>query len=153
MDLKSAPGSSIIYYSSAIVEILISIEGESETETSMAITVESSTDARDKHDVPFYRCQTLEKRISKAKTGVPLNDVIRLFKEDLKTSSKVDITEIYRNDQQDAIQSAYFGNQGFSIFAVCCYDKPVGSDDLQNDNVMMVTESSYHDRLASMTCL
>ena len=65
----------------------------------------------------------------------------------------VDFAESYRNDQQDVIQSAYFLNQSFSIFTVCCYTKPVGSDDLQSDNIVVVTESSDHNRLTSITCL
>ena len=32
---------------------------------------------------------------------------------------QVEFAESYKNDQQDAIQSAYFGNQCFSIFTVC----------------------------------
>ena len=32
-----------------------------------------------------------------------------------------DFAESYNNEQHDAIQSAYFGNQCFSIFTTCCY--------------------------------
>ena len=65
----------------------------------------------------------------------------------------VDFAESYRNYQQDAIQSAYFGNQIFGIFTTCCYTKPVGSGDLQNDGAVVVAESYNHSRVASMTCL
>ena len=34
---------------------------------------------------------------------------------------QVDFPESYKNDQQDAIQNAYFGNHCFSIFTACCY--------------------------------
>ena len=64
--------------------------------------------------------------------------------------------ESYKNNQQDAIQSAYFGNQcfdnGFSIsFTACCYfnvDRKI-----KNSNVILVTERSDHKRAASMSCL
>ena len=80
------------------------------------------------------------------------NDAYREIKASLNEGNiilKVDTTEIYCNNQQDAIQSKNFGNQGFSIFTA----EPVGSDDLQNDSFIMITESSDHDQLASMTCL
>ena len=32
----------------------------------------------------------------------------------------VNFAESYKNDQQDAIQSAYFGNQYFRILTACC---------------------------------
>ena len=35
----------------------------------------------------------------------------------------VDFAESYKNDQQDAVQSAYFGNQCFRIFTAYCYAK------------------------------
>ena len=51
-------------------------------------TDELSTDACDKYVVTFCRPQTLEKRITKSKTDAPLDNEIRLFKKDLKTSNK-----------------------------------------------------------------
>ena len=62
----------------------------------------------------------------------------------------VDFAENYKNDQQDAIQSAYFRNQCFSIFTACCYIKSPNNNDVGNDNVI---ESSDHDRVASMSFL
>ena len=59
--------------------------------------------------------------------------------------------ESYRSNQQDAMQSMYFGNESFSIFAAYCYTKPFGSDDFQNDSVAVVTESSDCNRLVSVT--
>ena len=57
----------------------------------------------------------------------------------------------YKNEQQDAIQSAYFGNQCFSIFTACCYFNVQGK--IKKDNVIVVTEKSDLDRVASMSCL
>ena len=64
-----------------------------------------------------------------------------------------DFAEIFKNHQQDAIQKAYFGNQCFRIFTECCYAKSPNNDDVRNDNVIVVTESSDHNRVASISCL
>ena len=64
-----------------------------------------------------------------------------------------DFAEIYTNQQQDVIQKAYFGNQCFRIFTACCYAKSPSNNDVRNDNVIVVTESSDHDRGASISCL
>ena len=64
---------------------------------------------------------------------------------------QVDFVESYKNDQQDPIQSACFGNQCFSIFMACCYFNIDGK--IKNSNVIMVTERSDHDRVALMSCL
>ena len=64
---------------------------------------------------------------------------------------QIDFPESYKNDQQDAIQSAYFGNQSFSIIVTCCYFNIDGK--IKSSNVIVVTERLDHDRVASMTCL
>ena len=46
-----------------------------------------------------------------------------------------------------------FGNLYFSIFTVCCFAKNPNNDDVRNDNVIVVTESSDHVRVASMSFL
>ena len=65
----------------------------------------------------------------------------------------VDFAESYKNDQQDAIQSTYFGNQCLRIFTACCYAKNPNNNNVRNNNVIVVTESSDHDKVASMSCL
>ena len=64
-----------------------------------------------------------------------------------------DFDEIYKNHPQDAIQKAYFGNQCFRLFTACCYAKNPNNNDVRNDNVIVVTESSVQDRVASISCL
>ena len=49
--------------------------------------------------------------------------------------------------------SAYFGNQRFSIFTACFYVKRPNNNNVRNDNVIAVTESSDHNRVASISCL
>ena len=64
---------------------------------------------------------------------------------------QVDFAESYKDEHQNAILSDYFGNQCFSTFTACCYSKV--SEKTKNDNVIIVTERSEHDRVASMSCL
>ena len=55
----------------------------------------------------------------------------------------VDFAENYKNDKRDV----YFGNQYFRIFTACWYAKS------PNNNDVIVTKSSDHDRVTSMNCL
>ena len=41
----------------------------------------------------------------------------------------------------------------FRIFTACCYAESLHNNDVRNDNAIVVTESSDHDRIASMSCL
>ena len=129
-------------------------------------------------NVVFYRWQTVDKKITKSKIEVSFKDAIEMLKDelvvlkehihikrrqvsayqDMKASLgpndlmvQVDFAESYKNDQQDAIQSAYFGNQCFSIFTACCYVNVEGV--IKNQSVVILTERSEHDRVASMSCL
>ena len=65
----------------------------------------------------------------------------------------VDFAVSYRNDQQNEIQSAYFGNQSFSLFTSCCYFKGVTSEIRNKSVVVVVTENSNHNRIVSVSCL
>ena len=54
------------------------------------------------------------------------NDAYNKHKAELSDADLplyVDFAESYRNDQQNEIQNAYFGNQSFSLFTSCCYFK------------------------------
>ena len=42
-----------------------------------------------------------------------------------------DFAESYKNDEQDAIQSAYFGNQCFRVFTAFCYAKSPNNNDVR----------------------
>lgn len=65
----------------------------------------------------------------------------------------VEYGESYKNKQQDEIQSAYFGQSSFSIFTACVYFKPNASAELVKKPVTVISESSDHSRIASMTCV
>ena len=64
----------------------------------------------------------------------------------------VDFAESYRNDQENKIQSAYFGNQSFLLFTSSCYFKGATSE-IRNKSVIVVTENSDHNRITSTSCL
>ena len=83
------------------------------------------------------------------------NDAYNKHKAELSDSDLllyVDFAESYRNDQQNEIQNAYFGNQSFSLFTSCCYFKGATSE-IKNKSVVVVTENSDHNRITSMSCL
>ena len=63
----------------------------------------------------------------------------------------VDFAGSYKNDPRDTIQSAYFGNQCFSIFTASCYTK--NRNNIRNENVIVVAESFDYNRVASISCL
>ena len=64
----------------------------------------------------------------------------------------VDFAESYRNDQQNEIQSSYFGDQSFSLFTSRCYFEGVTTE-IRNKSVVVLTENSDHNRITSMSCL
>ena len=64
----------------------------------------------------------------------------------------VDFAESYRNDQQNEIQNAYFGNQSFSLFTSCCYFEGV-TNEIRNKSVVVLTQHSDPNRITSMNCL
>ena len=83
------------------------------------------------------------------------NDAYNKHKAELSDADLplyVDFAESYRNDQQNEIQNAYFGNQSFSLFTLCCYFKGATSE-IRNKSVVVVTENSDHNRITSMSCL
>ena len=77
------------------------------------------------------------------------NDAYNKHKAELSDGDllvHVDFAESYRNDQQNEIQSAYFGNQSFSLFTSCCCFKGATSE-IRNTSVFVVTENSDHNRI------
>lgn len=63
----------------------------------------------------------------------------------------VDYSESYKNKQQDEIQSAYFGQNSFSIFTASVYYKD--SEEVVKKPMTIISESSDHSRIASMSCI
>ena len=63
---------------------------------------------------------------------------------------QVDYSESYVNQEQGKIESAYFGQQTFSIFTACCYLKIDG--EVLNENVAITSETSEYSRIAALSC-
>ena len=77
------------------------------------------------------------------------NDTYNKHKAELSDGDllvRVYFAESYRNDQENEIKSAYFGNQSFSLFTSCCYFKGVTSE-IRNESVVAVTKNSDHNRI------
>ena len=123
------------------------LEDEDSKNSSESDSSRDSKSESDTSEVVFYR-QTVDYKITKSRIEVTFKDAIEMLKEEvailkehihikwrqvndyqeMKASLgpndlmiQVDFAGSYTNEQQDAIQSAYFGNQYFSIFTVCCY--------------------------------
>ena len=133
-------------------------DSSSDSENSCDSEEEASENNGDK--VAFYRWQTIDKKTCKAQIEMSFNTAIEMFKEEVAVLKEhihikrrqvnahremkdsfndddlmvqVDFTESCKNEQQDVILSAYFGNQCFSIFTACCYSKVSGK--IKNDNL------------------
>ena len=68
-------------------------------------------------------------------------------KDELKTAEElinVDYNESYNNTQKDEIQSAYFGQQNFSIFTFCSYYCEVEQGNLAKIPIAVINGSSDH---------
>ena len=124
------------------------LDSSSDTDSSSENTCSFSEENSD--NVTFYRWQIVEKKVTKSKVDVTFKGTAEMFPDDIKTVKEhiyttrrqinayhevkpclsesdlmlhVDFAESYKNDQRDAIQNAYFGNQCFRIFTACCYVK------------------------------
>ena len=132
-----------------------------------------SADENESKQVIYFTWKKVDKRVTKAPQMVSLDDAVCTFKSQIKILKEymfvkrvqndaynkykadlsdrdllvhVDFSESYRNDQENEIQSAYFGNQSFSLFTLCCYFK-VATSETRNKSVVMVTENSYYNRI------
>ena len=63
----------------------------------------------------------------------------------------LDYSENYKCKQQNEIQSAYFGNKGFSLFTACAYHSKDGK--LSKMSITVTTEENDKSRVASMSCV
>jgi len=57
------------------------------------------------------------------------------------------------NSQQNEVQSAYFGQQNFSIFTSCSYYRDSGEDNLTKVPMAVISESNDHSRIAAFSCI
>ena len=63
---------------------------------------------------------------------------------------QVDYRANYESKYKRQIQSAYFGQQSFSIFTACCYLQINGV--LVNENVIVISDACDHSRVAALSC-
>ena len=63
----------------------------------------------------------------------------------------LDFNENYRNQNQNEIQSAYFGNNSFSIFTACVFYNNQGKTEMVP--VTITTEGSDKSRVTSISCV
>ena len=116
-------------------------------------------------------------RVQKAPVSIDVKEIMSRFNDDIKTLKRhihlkriqnaafnslranlksnevliqVDYSKNYGNKDQRQIQSAYFGQQSFSIFTSCCYLNIDGV--LVNENVTVTSEASDHSRIAALSC-
>lgn len=149
-------------------------DSHSESSSSSSSEKDSADD-----DIQYFCWTTIEKRITKAKFSLGFEDAVALMKEKIKILKEhisvkriqfsayvqqkqdltaadllvhVDFAENYKNDQQDEIQSAYFGHQSFSLFTSCCYFLDE-EQKLDHKSIVVITESSDHNRITSMSSL
>ena len=140
----------------SIIVVEESLEDEESKDSSEYDSSCDSEDSKfeiDTTEVVLYRWQTVDKKITKSRTEVAFKDAIEMLKEKvaiLKGHIHIKRRQV-KKEQPDAIQSAYFGNQCFSIIRACCYFHVQGK--IKNDNVIVLTERSDHDRVPSMSCL
>ena len=77
-------------------------------------------------------------------------------KLDLKSGEAlihVDYSKSYSNSQQDEVQSAYFGQQNFSIFTSCSYYRDSGEVSLTKVPLVVTSESNDHSRITAFSCI
>ena len=77
------------------------------------------------------------------------------LKENLKKDEfiiHVDYSQNYKDQEQDKIQSAYFGHNSFSIFMACCYTPGIDGT-LLNENFTVTSETTHHSRITAFSCI
>ena len=77
-------------------------------------------------------------------------------KLDLKPGEElihVEYNERYSNSQHDEVESAYFGQQNFSIFTSCCYYRDSGEDNLTKILMAVISKSIDHSRITAFSCI
>ena len=64
----------------------------------------------------------------------------------------VDFSENYKSQQQNEIQSAYFGHSTFSLFATCVYYRNTADGEVKKISVTVTTEASQ-SRITAISCV
>ena len=96
---------------------------------------------------------TIKKHIYRKRKQVASYNQQKLDLKPEETLIHVDYSESYSNLEQDEVQSAYFGQQNFSIFTSCSYYCDSGEDNLTKVPVAGIRESNDHSRIAAFSCI
>lgn len=139
---------------------------------------DSSSNEESEH-VTYSKWTRVEKKIQKITVTEEREDCINSWKESLKSLKQhiyrkraqasvlietknnlqegdvlmqVDYSESYKNNEQDEIQSAYFGHSCFSIFTACCYYVSEEGGSMKCP-ITITSESSDHSRIAAFSCI
>ena len=79
------------------------------------------------------------------------------IKNNLQTNEiliHLDYSENYKSKQQNAIQSAYFGNTSFSLFTACAYYRDITDDNkLKTIPLTITSELNDKSRASSLSCV
>ena len=114
-----------------------------------------SADENENEQVIYFTWKKVDKKVTRAQQMVSFDDAVYTFKSQIRVLKEhifvkrvqndaynehkpelsdgdllvhVDFAENYRNHQQNETQSAYFGNQSFSLFTLSCYFKGVTTE-------------------------
>ena len=65
----------------------------------------------------------------------------------------VDFSENYKSQQQNEIQSAYFGHSTFSLFTACVYYRSTDDGEVNKIPMTVTTEASDKSRITAISCV
>ena len=65
----------------------------------------------------------------------------------------VDFSENYKSQQQNEIQSAYFGHSTFSLFTSCVYYRNTDDGEVKKIPITVTTEASDKSRITAISCV
>ena len=65
----------------------------------------------------------------------------------------VDFSENYKSQQQNEIQSAYFGHSTFSLFTACVYYRNTDDGEVKKIPMTVTTEASDKSRITAISCV
>ena len=65
----------------------------------------------------------------------------------------VDYSKNYNSQDQNEIQSAYFGQESFSLFTACPYYRCSEANEIKTVSTTITSEASDRSRMASITCV
>ena len=149
-----------------------------ECELCLTSSLSLSNFDEEKKPMLFFNWQRVYKNIAKINGSLPFDQAIEKWNSTILTFDKhiyqkrkqvvsynqqkldlkpgealihVDHSESYSNSEQDEVQSAYFGEQNFSIFTSCSYYRDSGKDNLTKVPMAVISESNDHSRIAAFS--